>query len=275
VKCGEEILQMNVLYDWGATASMITHRAAVRAKLLPVPRKEQEVAGLNGTKSRSGCTYEVPMMDHAGQIKLIHAAGVDKIAWLEEGNLPPKLKSMFPELAGKTTILRQKKGEVDILMGLDNSRWLPRQVNDEGKPPSNFRLMKSKFVGRYMIMGSDAGMRRPKKIERPARDALQRIRRGWVALTLLLMAASSREAQEICGAEGKGAPGAGVDSAGCGNHHGHEGMSDPRITALWWALGFSDHHNGPVARAQIPDDQPLGHSLLHRPAAREVHASTP
>ncbi len=97
VKCWEEILQMNVLYNWGATASMITHRAAGRAKLLPVPCKEQEMAGLNGTKSRSGCTYEVPMVDHAGQIKLIHAAGVDKIAWLEEGNLPPKLKSMFPE----------------------------------------------------------------------------------------------------------------------------------------------------------------------------------
>jgi hypothetical protein len=204
VKCGKEILQMNLLYDWGATASMITHRAAVRAKVLPVPRKEQEGAELNGTKSRSGCTYEVPMVDHAGQIKLIHAAGVDKIAWLEEGNLPPKLKSMFPELAGKTTTLRQKKGEVDILMGLDNSRWLPHQANNKGKSPGNFRLMKSKFGGRYMIMGSDAGMRKPKKIKRPAREALERVRRGWVELTLLLMAASSGEAQEICGAESGG-----------------------------------------------------------------------
>jgi hypothetical protein len=56
------------------------------------------------------------MMDHFGQVKLIHAAGVDKIAWLEEGNLPPKLETMFPELAGKTAILRQKEGEMDILM---------------------------------------------------------------------------------------------------------------------------------------------------------------
>jgi hypothetical protein len=128
---------------------------------------------------------------------------------------------------------------VDILMGLDNSRWLPHQANNEGKPPSNFRLMKSKFGGRYMIMGSDTGMRRPKKIERPAREALERVRRGWVALTLLLIAASSGEAQEICGAESGGTPGAGVDSAGRGNHHGYEGLSDPRITALWWALGLA------------------------------------
>jgi hypothetical protein len=179
VRCGGETLQMKVLYDWGATASMKTHRAAVRAKLLPMPCKEQEVAGLNGTKSSSGCTYEVPMVDHAGQIKMIHAAGVDKIAWLEEGNLPHKLKTMLPELDGKTTSLRQKKGEVDILMGLDNSRWLPHQAGKEGKPPGNFRLMKSKFGGRYMIMGSDAEMRKPKKIKQPAHDALERV--GWHA----------------------------------------------------------------------------------------------
>ena len=52
------------------------------------------------------------MMDHMGQVKLIQAAGVDRIAWLEEANLPPKLDTMFPELAGKTTILRQKEGEM-------------------------------------------------------------------------------------------------------------------------------------------------------------------
>ncbi len=150
-------------------------------------RKEQEVVGLNEMKSRSGCTYEIPMVDHAGQIKLIHAAGVDEIAWLEEGNLPPKLESMFPELTGKTTTLRQKKGEVDVLMGLDNSRWLPRQANNEGKSPGNFRLMKSKFGERYMIMGSDAEMRKLEKIERLPRDALERVRKRGLALTLLLM----------------------------------------------------------------------------------------
>ncbi len=82
VRHGREMIQMNVLYDWGATASVITHQAAARASPTPMPRKEQEVSGLNGAKSRSGCTYEIPMMDHLGQVKLIHAAGVDKIAWL-------------------------------------------------------------------------------------------------------------------------------------------------------------------------------------------------
>jgi hypothetical protein len=89
VKCGGETLQMNVLYDWGATASMITHQAADRAKLQPVPHEEQEVSGLNGTKSSSGCTYMVPMVDYTGRIEMIPAAGVDKIAWMGEGIFHP------------------------------------------------------------------------------------------------------------------------------------------------------------------------------------------
>jgi hypothetical protein len=187
VKRGREVIQMNVLYDWGATASMITHQAAARASLAPMPRKEQEVSGLNGAKSKSGCTYEVPMMDHLGQVKLIHAAGVDKIAWLEEGNLPPKLDTVFPEMAGKTAILRQKEGEMDILMGLDNSRWLPRQANNEDESPGNFRLMKSQFGKRYMIMGSDAGVREPEPIESPIRNTLEEVRKGGIAFAVWLM----------------------------------------------------------------------------------------
>jgi hypothetical protein len=187
VKRGREVIQMNVLYDWGATASMITHQAAARASLAPMPRKEQEVSGLNGAMATSGCTYEVPMMDHMGQVKLIHAAGVDKIAWLEEGNLPPKLDTMFPELAGKTAILRQKEGEMDILMGLDKSRWLPRQANKENESPSNFRLMKSQFGERYMIMGSDVGVREPEPIESPIRNTLEEMRKGGIAFAVWLM----------------------------------------------------------------------------------------
>jgi hypothetical protein len=187
MKRGREVIKVNVLYDWGATASMITHQAAARASLVPMPRKEKEVSGLNGTKSRSECTYEIPMMDHMGQVKLIHAAGVDKIAWLEEANLPPKLDMMFPELAGKTTILRQKEGEMDILMGLDNSRWLPHQVNMGDESPGNFRLMRSQFGKRYMIMGSGEECRESEPVKSPIRDALEGLRKAGTAFAVWLM----------------------------------------------------------------------------------------
>jgi hypothetical protein len=76
---------------------------------------------------------------------------------------------------------------MDILMGLDNSRWLPRQANNADESPGNFRLMKSQFGKRYMIMGSDAEVREIGPIESPTRDALGRMWKGGMALTVWLM----------------------------------------------------------------------------------------
>ena len=76
---------------------------------------------------------------------------------------------------------------MDILMGLDNSRWLPRQANIEDESPGNFRLMKSQFGKRYMIMGSDAEVRELEPIESPARNALEKMRKGGEALAVWLI----------------------------------------------------------------------------------------
>jgi hypothetical protein len=76
---------------------------------------------------------------------------------------------------------------MDILMGLDNSRWLPRQANKENESPGNFRLMKSQFGERYMIMGSGAGVREPEPIESPIRNTLEGMRKGGIAFTVWLM----------------------------------------------------------------------------------------
>jgi hypothetical protein len=67
----------------------------------------------------------VPLVDHGSEVRTIQTIGVNKIAWMKEGILPPELETIFPVLAGKTASLKQKKGDVDILVELDNSRWLP------------------------------------------------------------------------------------------------------------------------------------------------------
>lgn len=120
-----ESFQMSVLYDCGAMVSMITHRAAERAVLKPTSHEVKEVSGLNGTRSSSERTYMVPLVDHGSEVRTIQTIGVNKIAWMKEGILPPELETIFPVLAGKTASLKQKKGDVDILVELDNSRWLP------------------------------------------------------------------------------------------------------------------------------------------------------
>ncbi len=87
---------------------------------------------------------------------------------------------------------------MDILMGLDNSRWLPRQANNEDESPGNFRLMKSQFGKRYMIMGSSEEIREPEPIESLARDTLEGMRKGGIAVAVWLMTSGLLFATSSC-----------------------------------------------------------------------------
>jgi hypothetical protein len=45
-------------------------------------------------------------------------------------------------------------GPIELLIGLDNSQWLPVFLEDSKEPAVNMRLMKSSFGHMYMVMGS-------------------------------------------------------------------------------------------------------------------------
>jgi hypothetical protein len=52
--------QLQVLYDWGATVSLITHEAAKRTGLQLIRQQTKCVSGFNGVKIASTCFYMVP-----------------------------------------------------------------------------------------------------------------------------------------------------------------------------------------------------------------------
>jgi hypothetical protein len=45
-------------------------------------------------------------------------------------------------------------GPIELLVGLDNSQWLPVFLEDSKEPAVNMRLMKSSFGHAFMVMGS-------------------------------------------------------------------------------------------------------------------------
>jgi hypothetical protein len=45
-------------------------------------------------------------------------------------------------------------GPIELLIGLDNSQWLPVFLEDSKEPAVNMRLMKSSFGHAYMVMGN-------------------------------------------------------------------------------------------------------------------------
>jgi hypothetical protein len=73
---------------------------------------------------------------------------------MDQGTLPPEMEARLPRLKGETINLQQDEGYVDLLIGADNSRWLPAYVGSSEFPFDNLRLMMSSFGERYILMGS-------------------------------------------------------------------------------------------------------------------------
>ncbi len=154
VEIGGRSQQLQVLYDSGATVTLITHEAADRTGLQPIRQQLKSVSGLNGVVVASSCFYMVPMVDCNDEVQVIKAFGVARIAWMDQGTLPPEMEARFPRLKGETINLRQDEGYVDLLIGADNSRWMPAYVGSSKFPFDNLSLMMSSFGERYLLMGS-------------------------------------------------------------------------------------------------------------------------
>ncbi len=146
--------QLRVLYDSGATVTLIIYVAADRAGLQPIRQQLKSVSGLNGVVVASSCFYMVPMVDFNDEVQVIKAFGVAWIAWMDQGMLPTEMEARFPWLKGETPNLQQDEGYVDLLVRADNSRWMPTYVGSSEFPFDNLLLMMSSFGERYILMGS-------------------------------------------------------------------------------------------------------------------------
>jgi hypothetical protein len=154
VEIGGRSQQLQVLYDSGATLTLITHEAADRTGLQHIRQQLKSVSGLNGVVVSSSCFYMVPMVDCNDEVQVIKAFGVARIAWMDQGTLPPDMDARFPQLTGEAINLQQDEGYVDLLIGADNSRWMPAYVGSSEFPFDNLRLMMSTFGERFILMGS-------------------------------------------------------------------------------------------------------------------------
>jgi hypothetical protein len=146
--------QLHMLYNWGATITLITHEAAKRTGLQPIQQQRKSVLGLKGVKIASTCFYMVPMVDCDEDMQVIIALGVTRIAWMDKGTLPPEMRTRVPRWTGEDVDLRQDQSHVDLLLGQDNGRWLPTHLDSSELPFDNLRLMMSRFDKCYILMGS-------------------------------------------------------------------------------------------------------------------------
>ncbi len=74
--------RLHTLHDWGATLTLITHDAADRAGLTPIPHSARLVSGLGSKCLESTCFYGVPFVDAGNEIQTLRATGVARISSL-------------------------------------------------------------------------------------------------------------------------------------------------------------------------------------------------
>jgi hypothetical protein len=79
---------------------------------------------------------------------------VEEIAAVAETRLPPWAREVFPSVRAHMPWMDTPAGPIELLIGLDNSQWLPVFLEDSKELAVNMRLMKSSFGHMFMVMGS-------------------------------------------------------------------------------------------------------------------------
>jgi hypothetical protein len=100
----------------------------------------------------TGCHF-LPLVDAQGNHQVICAYELEEITTVAETRLPPWARGVFPSVRVHMPWMDTKAGPVELLIGLDNTQWLPVHLEDSRDQDVNMRLMKSAFGHQFMIMG--------------------------------------------------------------------------------------------------------------------------
>ncbi len=146
--------RLHALYDWGATVTLVTHAAAVRAGLERKRQIPAAIAGLGGRCTMVDSYYMVPVIDGNNKVRVVKALGVDHITTLSASNVTEDIVTRLPRTEGFVEKLARPAGDVEMLVGMDNQCWMPMHVESSRVEGNNLRLMQSVLSPRCILMGS-------------------------------------------------------------------------------------------------------------------------
>jgi hypothetical protein len=96
----------------------------------------------------------VPVIDRDNKVWSVQALGVDHITTLAATDLPTDIRRRLPQTKGFEEKLARPAGDVEMLIGMDNQGWMPRQVASSQIEGDNLRLIQSMLSTRCILMGS-------------------------------------------------------------------------------------------------------------------------
>jgi hypothetical protein len=142
---GGQCFRLNVLYDWGATMSMVSREAIETMGLAPAKQVKRIVKGLGGVTTVSRGTCTVSLVARNEDLRTVTAWEVGDIASLPCGQPPEDVDEQFPGL--------QFLSEPNCL---SHAHLMPVHVAKSTKFSSQLRLMKPIFGNQYILVGEGA-----------------------------------------------------------------------------------------------------------------------
>jgi hypothetical protein len=120
-----QCFRLNVLYDWGATVSMISEETVEVMGLAVAKQAKRIIKGLGGVTTVSKGTCTLSLVAHNGDRNSVTAWEVGEIASLPGGQPPEDVDEQFPGL--------RYLSEPNCL--IQESRANPRATRDGPRPP--------------------------------------------------------------------------------------------------------------------------------------------
>ncbi len=134
--------------------TLVRRESARKLGFQPAQVAQRIVNGFGGAAVPvTGCHF-LPLIDVRGKHQVICAFKVEEITAVAETRLPPWAREVFPSVRTHMPWMDTPAGPIELLIGMDNSQWLPVFLEDSKEPAVNMRLMKSSFGQAYMVMGS-------------------------------------------------------------------------------------------------------------------------
>ncbi len=153
-----QCFRLNVLYDWGATMSMISEEAVEVMGLSITKQAKRIIKGLGGATTVSKGTCTLNLVARNGDRKIVTAWEVGEIASLPGGQPPEDVDEQFPGLRylSEPNCLIQREGPVHVLLQMDHAHLMPEHVAESTDLSSQLRLMSSMFGGQHILVGEGA-----------------------------------------------------------------------------------------------------------------------
>ncbi len=173
-----QCFRLNVLYDWGATVSMISEDAVEIMGLSPSKQAKRIIKGVGGATTVSRGTCALTLVARNGDRRTVKAWEVGEIASIPGGQPPEDVDEQFPGLRylSEPNCLIQKGGPIQVLLGMNHAHLMPEHVAESTEFSSQLRLMSSMFGGQYILVGEGASrlswydaMEADERCERPPR----------------------------------------------------------------------------------------------------------